>query len=442
MSDNPRLMLAAPRSGAGKTTVTLALLTAMQTAGYDPVAFKCGPDYIDPMFHREVLGRDSHNLDLFLSAEDTVCGLLKRHSAGHGPAIIEGVMGYYDGVGGTGQAGSYDLARVSRTPAVLVLNARGAALSLAALAKGFADFRKPSYIAGLILNDCSAELYARLKAALEAESGLRLYGYLPRLPDCAIESRHLGLVSAGEIAGLREKLVKLGQAAAGSLDIAGLMALAQSAPPLAGALPALALVADQAPRIAVARDKAFCFYYPDNLDVLRQLGAELTMFSPLEDGALPENISALYIGGGYPELYPEQLRGNIALAGDIRRAVKRGLPVLAECGGFIYLQMTGALPGECADGRRLQRFGYVTLTAARDTMLLKQGESLPAHEFHYWQSNAEGDACLAQKLDGRSWPAIVATESLFAGFPHLYFYSNTEIAARFVAKAAAYGGMK
>ena len=443
MAEIPRIMLAAPASGAGKTTVTLALLAALAAEGIKPAAFKCGPDYIDPMFHQEVLGIPSFNLDLFLSSAATAKGLLCSHAHGHDIAVIEGVMGYYDGVGLTERAGSYDVARISDTPVALVLPARGAALSLAATARGFSDFRQPSHIAGLILNDCNAKLYEHLKAVIEAESGLPLLGYMPRLDDCVIKSRHLGLVTPAEIEDLQRQLKRMGEAALTSLDIGALMKLAQSAPPLRGKLPEIKPVANKKPRIAIAYDRAFCFYYADNLAVLEKLGAELVFFSPLAEPALPPNIAALYIGGGYPELYAAQLSANAAMRSSIHEAVSNGLPTLAECGGFLYLHewmgdfpMTGALSGQAFATTQLQRFGYLTLTARRDNLLCKAGEGIPAHEFHYWQSSIDGDACTAEKPDGRAWPCVVATETLFAGFPHLYFYGNIDFAARFVVNAA------
>ncbi|MCL2496928.1 MAG: cobyrinate a,c-diamide synthase, partial [Clostridiales bacterium] len=307
MTDTPRIMLAAPMSGAGKTTVTLALLAALQSEGIKAASFKCGPDYIDPMFHQKVLGIPSFNLDLFLSSTEIAKGLLSSHANGYDIAVIEGVMGYYDGVDYTERAGSYDMALISDTPVALVLPARGAALSLAAMARGFGNFRQPSRIAGLILNECNAKLYERLKAVIEAESGLPLLGYLPRLDECVIESRHLGLVTPAEIDGLQRKLERMGKTARTSLDIGALMQLARGAPPLEGKLPEIKALTDKKPRIAVAYDKAFCFYYADNLAILEKLGAKPVFFSPLADTALPPNISALYIGGGYPELYMAQL---------------------------------------------------------------------------------------------------------------------------------------
>lgn len=450
MAEIPRLMIAAPYSGAGKTTITLALLSAFIKYGLSPVAFKCGPDYIDPMFHREVLGVPSYNLDIFFTDENIVRGLLCQHGAGHDIAVVEGVMGYYDGVDGGEWASSYQLAQKTQTPAVMVLPARGASLSLAALAKGFAEFRKPSGIVGVLLNGCSESFYSRFKETLEKETGLLVLGYLPRLTQCAIRNRHLGLVTPEEITGLKQKLVQLGEQAAGSIDIHKLLKLAEAAQPLQGKLPEVRPVATGGPRIAVARDAAFCFYYADNLALFERLGGEVVFFSPLNDRGLPEGTCGLYLGGGYPELYAGLLGENLAMAAAIGSAVGNGMPVLAECGGFLYLQesledsegcmhpMAGILPGKGYKTSRLQRFGYITLTAQKDNLLCSAGESIPAHEFHYWDSTLPGNVFTAEKLDGRRWECITATDTMFAGFPHLYFYGNPVFAAGFVRAAAAY----
>lgn len=445
MTDLPRILLAAPSSGTGKTTLTLALLAALQARGVRPLAFKCGPDYIDPMFHRAVLGVESHNLDLFLSDATVVNGLLA--SSKGGLAVLEGVMGYYDGVGGTEQASSFALARATETPVILVVSARGAALSLAATIHGFAHFRPESGIKGVLLNHCSPALYARLKPVLERETGLPLLGYFPRLPDCQIESRHLGLVTTAELTHLRELVVRLGKQAVESLDLEAILALSRTAPPLTGALPTRSPITVSRPRIAIAQDRAFCFYYPENLDLLTQLGAELVPFSPLRDRSLPPQTTGLYLGGGYPELYLDTLSQNTSLRDELRRAISGGLPTIAECGGFLYLHetldgapMVGAVAGHASATKSLQSFGYATLTARYNTLLTRTGETFPIHEFHYWKSDTPGDACRAEKADGRAWDCIVATQTLFAGFPHLYFYVNPDLAARFVKAAAQFGG--
>ena len=447
----PRLLLCAPASGAGKTTVTCAVLQALVDDGRAPVAFKCGPDYIDPMFHSEVIGARSRNLDLFLMGEGAVRRSLMENTPEASTAVIEGVMGYYDGIALSSRASAYDLARTTQTPAVLVADARGRALTAAALVGGMAGFRPDANIRGVLLNRCSPMLYPRLKAAIEEETGVTVYGYLPPLPQCALDSRHLGLVTAAEVAGLREKLRLLAAQARKSIDLEGLLALAASAPGLEPPPPPAAPVFRARPVIALARDKAFCFYYADALAELRRQGAELAEFSPLADKALPEGCSGLYLGGGYPEEYAGQLAQNIPLLREIRFKILHGLPTVAECGGFLYLQesledgagaphaLAGAVSGKAANTGRLGRFGYITMTARADGLLCRAGERLNAHEFHYWDSTAPGADFHAQKpLSGRGWDCAFHTPTLYAGFPHLHFGGCPAAAARFVAACTAY----
>jgi cobyrinic acid a,c-diamide synthase len=455
MSIIPRFMLAAPASGTGKTTVTLALLAALSARGLDPVSFKCGPDYIDPMFHRAVLGIPSYNLDLFFTPEETVRGLLCEHAADHGGtrkriAVIEGVMGYYDGSGTGTEASTYDIARVTDTPVILVVSAHGAFLSVAATINGFKNFRKDSRIVGVLLNGCSKPLFDMMKDMLENETGLPLLGFLPRLKECAIESRHLGLVTAAEIQGLQEKIKRLGEEAAQCIDIGALLKIAALSPPVSGSLPASGHNPKKRPHIAVARDEAFCFYYDDNLSLLEKFGAVIVPFSPLHDQELPDGIHALYLGGGYPELYAKELSENKPMLKSVRNAVSGSLPTFAECGGYLYLlnelendqglfcPMAGVIKGRGYKTSSLQRFGYIALTARDNNLLCAAGESIPAHEFHYWDSTVTGGACTAKHAGGREWPCVHASGTLFAGFPHLYFYGNPTFAENFVKTAAKY----
>ena len=447
----PRLLLCAPASGGGKTTVTCALLQALMDRNLNPVAFKCGPDYIDPMFHSKVIGAKSRNLDLFFLGEDRTRSLLEQNSAGSGLALIEGVMGYYDGIAMSHEASAYHLAKATSTPAVLVVDGRGSALTLSAVVHGLKTFRPDSGIQGVILNRVSPMLYPRLKECIEGETGVTVYGFLPSLPDCALESRHLGLVTADEVAGLKEKLKKLAAQAEQTMDLDGLLALAASAHDLNAGPLDLPEPVEGAPVIAVARDKAFCFYYADGLELLEKLGARLVEFSPLEDQALPEGTCGLYLGGGYPELLAEQLSQNTAMLSAIRDAVMGGLPTVAECGGFLYLHemledvsgtdwpMAGVIPGRAWNTGKLGRFGYVTLTARIDGLLCEAGEELPAHEFHYWDSQQPGDSFRAQKpLSNRGWDCGVHTPTLYAGFPHFHFCAKPEMARNFVAAARRY----
>lgn len=444
----PRLLFCAPASGGGKTTVTCAVLRALLRRGLRPMACKSGPDYIDPMFHSRVLGAQSCNLDLFFFPPRTARALLARNCREADVTVLEGAMGYYDGIGMGSDASAYDLARTTDTPAVLVVDGRGRALSAAAEVRGFLGFRRPSRIAGVLLNRVTPMLYPRLAETVTGETGLPVFGYLPAMPDCAIESRHLGLVTAAEITGLQEKLDRMADQAEKTVDLDGLLALARTAPALEDSLPVLEPVPGK-PRIAVARDKAFCFYYADSLRVLEDLGAELVDFSPMTDRTLPEQAQGLYLGGGYPELYARELAENETMRRAIHDAVSAGLPTVAECGGFLYLHrtlrdgngsswpMAGVLDGEGYPTGKLGRFGYVTLTAKTGSLLFRAGETMPAHEFHYWDSTAPGTDFTAQKPQSlRGWEAGIATPTLYAGFPHFHFASKPAAARRFLEAAS------
>ena len=326
-------------------------------------------------------------------------------------------------------------------PVLLVVQPKGASITLAAELRGLLQFRTPSHIVGILLNDCSESLYKTLRPMLEAETGLPVVGYLPHLPGCAIESRHLGLKTAGEISDLQQKLGQLADALV--LNWAQLAALTDRPAPAA---PPLAAPCAPSVRIAVARDEAFCFAYAETLDALRDAGAELVFFSPLRNAALPENIGGLYLPGGYPELYARQLSENIALHAAIREAVQKGLPTAAECGGFLYLGQTlegtdgktcpgaGVLPGSGHNTGRLVRFGYAAMTAKADSILFRAGETLPVHEFHHWDSTDNGSGFSVWKSEKAQWECGFASMSLYAGFPHLY-WAGTPLPRRFVQTA-------
>lgn len=434
----PRLMIAGTNSSCGKTTLTLALLQALKNRGTDVASFKCGPDYIDPMFHSRVIGAQSRNIDLFFLTEAQARSSFARHAGALN--VIEGVMGLYDGLSMDSDfASSYHVARTLSAPIVLVVNARGMALSAAAMARGYSDFRSPSLVRGVIFNNVSGALYPSLKAALERETGLKALGYLPPCPECALESRHLGLVTAAEVENLRGKLQILAARAEESLDMEGLIALMAEAPPLE--LPPAPQKRENTVRVAIARDRAFCFYYADNLELLEEMGAELVPFSPLSDAHLPEGVHGLLLGGGYPELYAERLAQNRALLGELKAAIQSGLPTIAECGGFMLLTraidqwpMAGLFPTQCRDAGKLRRFGYATLSAQEDSLLFEAGDTLPGHEFHRWDADDPGRGLSAQKPSGRAWRCAYVSETLYAGYPHLAFMGHPKAARRFIDK--------
>lgn len=443
-----QFLLAAPRSGSGKTTMTCALLMALKRRGCAPCAFKSGPDYIDPMFHRAVLGVESRNLDLFFSAPDTVRTLYARGAAGHGAAVCEGAMGFYDGLGGVSdRASAWHLADTLGLPVLLVVEPKGQSLTLAAELKGLNSFRTPSHIAGILLNNCTARMHALLAPMLEKETGLPVLGFLPKLPEAVIGSRHLGLYTAAEVENLQQKLALLADAAEEHIDWPRLLALCKKEPPT---LPVQPETPPARVRIAVAQDEAFCFTYAETLEAFRDAGAEVVFFSPLRDTALPENIGGLYLPGGYPELHARELSENTSLLREIKQKIESGLPTAAECGGFLYLgqsltdaegqswPMAGVLPGEAKDAGRLVRFGYAALSADSDSMLFRAGESFPIHEFHHWDSTANGAALAAKKpVGGAAWRCGFVNEHFYAGFPHLY-WAGTPLPQRFAAAAENY----
>ena len=443
-----QFLLAAPRSGSGKTTMTCALLAALKNRGYAPCAFKCGPDYIDPMFHRAVLGVESRNLDLFFSAPETVRTLYARGAAGHGAAVCEGAMGFYDGLGGVSdRASAWHLADTLGLPVLLVVEPKGQSLTLAAELNGLVNFRTPSHIAGILLNNCTARMHALLAPMLEEETGLPVLGFLPKLPEAVIGSRHLGLYTAAEVENLQQKLALLADAVEEHIDWPRLLALCEKEPP---ALPVEPETPPARVRIAVAQDEAFCFTYAETLEAFRDAGAEVVFFSPLRDTALPENIGGLYLPGGYPELHARELSQNTSLLREIKRKIESGLPTAAECGGFLYLgqsltdaegqswPMVGVLPGKAKDAGRLVRFGYAALSADSDSMLFRAGESFPIHEFHHWDSTANGTALAAKKPVGSAeWRCGFIDEHFYAGFPHLY-WAGTPLPQRFAAAAENY----
>ena len=439
-----QILVTAMQSGAGKTVVTCALLTALKKRGIDVHAFKCGPDYIDPMFHSRVLGVPSRNLDLFLQGERGVKASIAEH--GGQLAVLEGAMGYFDGVNGTDEASAYALAHVLSCPAVLVVRPKGSSLTLAAQIRGLAGFRQPSHIVGILLNDCRESLVAFLKPVLEKETGLPVLGFLPPMKEAVLESRHLGLLTAEEVEDLSGRFAILSARMERTVDLDALLNLATDCsvekPKRKTVGPACT--------IAVAKDEAFCFSYADSLEALENTGAKLVFFSPMRDHGIPDGAGGLYLCGGYPELYARQLSQNTAMRQSICAAVRSGMPTVAECGGFLYLQQTledicgdrypmcGFLPGEGFRTEGLQRFGYQWLAPEEDSMLLRKGESVPAHEFHYWDCTENGSDLRVIKPNGKTWRCGYMGDSLFAAFPHLHLGGELPLAERFVEACIRY----
>lgn len=447
---NPnRILIAGTGSGCGKTTVTCALLGALKSRGIAVSSFKVGPDYIDPMFHSEILGTKSRNLDLFLMSKRGVLSSLADNTAETDIAVIEGVMGFYDGVGKTAEYSTCHLANTANVPVILVVNAKGMSLSVCAFIKGYLSF-SDNRIQGVIFNGVSSEqMYEMYRDMVKTHTGLKSYGYLPKMPEVSLESRHLGLVTAAEVGNLKEMIALLSAQAEKTLDIDGLLELSKTAISFSYEPFDIKKIADV--RIAVARDRAFCFYYEDSLNLLSRCGAKLLPFSPLQDACIPKEADGVLFGGGYPELYLKALSQNLPMLESVRSAYRSGMPIVGECGGFLYLHkafvaedgskypLAGCIDAEAHLTKRLQRFGYVNLTAQSDNVLCKKGEQIPAHEFHYADSTDNGSGFFAKKCStSASYPCIVTAGSLFAGYPHLHFYGNPAFAAGFVKACAKY----
>lgn len=450
----PRILFTAPASNMGKTTVTCGFLAILRKKYDNIVCFKCGPDYIDTLFHSEVIGVPSYNIDSFLMGEQCAKTLFCQNAYQKQFAVLEGVMGYYDGLAGVStKASTYDIAKLTQTPVILVINAKGMSVSVVAMIKGFLEYQKDSNIKGVILNGITEMLYTKLKQVIEKELPIKVYGYLPQKEEFHIQSRHLGLVTPCDIENLKQKIDILGQEMQKTVDICAILELAQSAEPLQYQ-PVKNIIQKQRCHIAVAKDNAFCFYYQDNIQYLQQNGCYIRYFSPLKDKKLPENIDGLLLGGGYPELYAKELSENTSMLASIRQQIKDGLPVIAECGGFLYLHKTlqyeqkeyamlGIINAKAYKTNKLKQFGYVTLCAKKDTMLCKKGECINAHEFHYCQSTDAGNDFEAKKpLSDRSWNTIHSSETIFAGFPHIHFYGNTHFADNFIQKCIERGHNK
>ena len=442
----PRIVIAGTQSGCGKTTITCAVLKLLVDKGLKTASFKCGPDYIDPMFHSEIIGSKSSNLDAFFCDEKTIRHLFCTNSSRCDIAVTEGVMGFYDGLAfDCDRASTYQLAKIIKAPVILTINCKGLANSVLAVIKGFKELKQDSNIKGVILNNTTNVTYIQLKKMIEDEffGEVKVLGYLPKLKEeLTFKSRHLGLVTAMEIADIKQNLQNLADIASTTIDLDGIIKLANSCDDIAFNAVKVDVHKEKI-KIAVAKDKAFCFYYSDNLRLLEEMGAQICFFSPIDDAALPQNIDGIYLGGGYPELYLNSLTNNKSMLTSIKAAIGAGTPCIAECGGYMYLTesidgvpMVGALAGKCYKTDRLSNFGYVNITANHNNIFCKKGQAIKAHEFHYYHSDIKGESFAITKESGASWYGVFADNNLYAGFPHMHFYSNLQFAQNFYNRCA------
>lgn len=456
-----RFMIAAPKSGSGKTMITCALLQLLKDRGKNVSSYKCGPDYIDPMFHKKVLGVSSKNLDTFFTDEKTTVQLFLDKRADGDFAVLEGVMGLYDGLGGIYEQGSsYHLAKVTQTPIILVVDAKGMGKSVLALIAGFLQYDTQHLIKGVLLNRMSKGYYDIIKPLIEKELSVKVVGYFPEQKDIGLSSRHLGLVMPDELADIKEQLDELAGRLKKTIDLDMLLDIAVEAEEITKTTNTEQMQIqnqNNTVNIAVAMDEAFCFYYEDNLRLLEKCGAKLQYFSPLHDTSLPKDCDAMLLGGGYPELYAKELSENLSMRNSIKTAFKTGLPTVAECGGFMYLHtyihniceedadaqnyvfgMTGALDSECHFKGKLVRFGYIELEE-KHSNFLPTDEKIRAHEFHYYDSTDNGADCIATRpATGRSYDCVISHDNYWLGFPHLYYPSNPHFAESLVRKAYEY----
>ena len=448
-----RVMIAAPKSGSGKTVVTCALLQALKDCGLKVISYKCGPDYIDPMFHEKVIDVPAKNLDTFFTDEETTRELFINSAKQMDFAVFEGVMGQYDGLGGVREEGSsYHLAEVTKTPIVLVVDAKGMGRSVIPLISGFLNYDRKHLIQGIILNRMSKGYYEILKPLIEEELKIPLIGFLPEKEELHIESRHLGLFLPDEVSNIKEKLQAASELFSKTVSIERIKEIAESAEELESneTVTREITVWDSSPTIAVAKDEAFCFYYADNIRLLEKYGAKITYFSPLRDEKLPEGCHALLFGGGYPELYAKQLSSNTNMREAVRNAAEKGMPIVAECGGFMYLHtflkdkeglchdMAGVIPATCFYTGKPVRFGYIELRE-KQKLFLPNGEGIKGHEFHYYDSTYNGTDVIAVKpMTGKEYSCIIENKAQWMGFPHLYYPSNPAFARAFVDKAKKY----
>lgn len=451
----PRIMIAAPGSGSGKTLLTCGILGMLKKENKDVIAYKCGPDYIDPMFHRTVLEIETENLDTFFTGEEGTKELFCQTACGREISVMEGVMGLYDGLGGVREEGSaYHLAKVTKTPIILVVDVRGMGKSMIPLIKGFKEYDTENLIKGIILNRISKSFFDTMKPLIEDEIDIPVLGYFPNRKEIHLESRHLGLVMPEEIVDIKEQLKIVTEQVYESIDIEKLLNIANGACELDYQEQKEEIKTQDKLRIAIARDKAFCFYYNVNIRELEKHNIQICYFSPLEDEKLPDNIDGLLLGGGYPELYGKELSANESMIKSICSVIEGGIPLLAECGGFMYLHksitdkdekewpMVGVIDGSINYQGKLVRFGYVEIEEKSSEFLHKDGK-IKAHEFHYFDSTNNGDGCIATKpVTGKNWDCIHKKENWFVGFPHLYYPSAPEFVDHFAECMRIYKEIK
>jgi cobyrinic acid a,c-diamide synthase len=424
------IVISADASGGGKTTVSLGIMKALKNRGYDVQPYKIGPDYIDPAFHKNVTGKDSRNLDIFLMGED---GVKASYSRGKGQlGVVEGVMGLYDGKGITSQYSTASVSKLLDLPVILVISPKAQSVTLCAEINGIIEFEKVN-IVGVILNNIGESYYKLLKAAIEKHCNIKVFGYLPRDESLKLKSRHLGLIQSTEVEDLENKIECCSELLEKHVDIDGLLEKFKETDKFEDKFHMKSIGL----RTAVALDKAFSFYYKENLELLSELG-EIIYFSPIKDKGLPENIDFLYLGGGYPEVFIDAISSNKSMLASIKSALENGLCCYAECGGLMYLTQSidgkptvGFLNGKSFMSPKLQNFGYAQIEV--------NGLKLNCHEFHKsYVQLTENDIYKVTKenYDGtlKQWKCGYKKNNTLAAYPHVHFFSNLDFISSIVNK--------
>ncbi|GAW91515.1 cobyrinate a,c-diamide synthase [Calderihabitans maritimus] len=453
----PRILLAGTHSGVGKTTIAIGIMAALTRRGFKVQPYKIGPDYIDPAFHTVATGNPSRNLDTWLVPEQSVKELFFRSARRADLAVVEGVMGLYDGFGETDAGSSAHIAKLLSIPVILILDVRSMARSAAAVVTGYKYFDSKVHLAGVILNRVGSEShYEAVRAAVEKETGVPVIGCLYRNDLLSMPERHLGLVPAGEQQELGKKIDAICRLVEKSIDFEKLLAIARQAPPVSLPLPALFASQEEKGelRIAIAKDKAFNFYYQDSLELLENMGAELIPFSPLSDKELPAEVDGLLVGGGFPEMFIDELAANTSLKDELQKVYRLGMPIYAECGGLMYLSrkvidfegkswpMAGLVPGEVAMEKRLVGLGYREGVSLRDSLLTKKGEKIRGHEFHYSRFRPLKDNFpWAYELRGRRrdhYQEGYAEKNILVSYLHVHWAGYPQAAGRFLSHCKSF----
>ncbi len=456
MAKIPRIIIAGTNSGVGKTTIVTGLLAALKEKGLTVQSYKVGPDYIDPGYHQLASGKVAHNLDTWLVPTDKVVPIFTKTAAGNDLVIVEGVMGLYDG-GRQGVSSTATIAKLLNAPVILVIDAKSMGESAAAIALGYKMYDQAVNLVGVIINRLGSPSHEKMVRDALKRIGIPVLGSIYRNANLSMPERHLGLTPVAEH-NAHERIAELCAQISQQVDLEAIISIGSEAPELPDAIEQDDDLHAKKPvvRIGVAQDEAFSFYYPESLDVLKSMGAEIVPFSPLRDKELPE-VHGLLFGGGFPEMFVGELASNALMHQAISKACQQEMPIYAECGGFMYLtqeivdfdgqryKMVGVIPASCSMQSKLQTVGYVEATALTDTVLCDAGQCIRGHEFHFSLMENHGKAEdfpwafeFKKTRTGAVYPGGYAKGNVLASYLHMHFAGNEEGAEHFIKKCSAF----